>query len=87
MSSTTSQPIRLHLSYFAKLREEAGLSEEAVTSSAATPAALYAELRQRHGFTLETSHLRVAINDDFAPWDQALREGDRLVFIQPVAGG
>ena len=31
--------------------------------------------------------VRVAVNDEFADWNQTLREGDELVFIPPVAGG
>jgi molybdopterin converting factor subunit 1 len=73
--------------YFAILREQAGRSEQAVTTAAVDPATLFSELRAEHGFTLEPAALKVAINDDFARWDTALREGDRVVFIPPVAGG
>jgi molybdopterin converting factor subunit 1 len=73
--------------YFALLREQAGRSEESVRTTAADPAALFAELRARHRFSLGREALKVAVNDDFANWDAALREGDRVVFIPPVAGG
>lgn len=73
--------------YFALLREQARRSEETVTTAAADPAGLFAELRARHGFTLAPDRLKVAVNDEFAAWDTALREGDRVVFIPPVAGG
>lgn len=73
--------------YFALLREQAGRSEEAVRTAATDPAGVYGELRMQHGFTLEPAALKVAINDDFARWDSTLRDGDRLVFIPPVAGG
>lgn len=73
--------------YFALLREQAGRSEEAVSTMATDPQTLYGELRQRHGFTLSRDALKVAINDDFAGWDAALQHGDRVVFIPPVAGG
>lgn len=78
---------RLTIQYFALLREQAGLAEEHVGSQAATPRELYAELGARHGFTLPERMLKVAVNDDFAGWDEPLREGDRVVFIPPVAGG
>jgi len=88
MSSTaTPASIPLRVSYFAKLREEAGRDGERLVTAARTPAALYAELRARHAFTLEPGHLRVAVNDEFAEWEQPLQPGDHLVFIQPVAGG
>lgn len=31
--------------------------------------------------------VRFAVNEDFAPEEVLLREGDRLAFIPPVAGG
>jgi molybdopterin converting factor small subunit len=75
------------LHYFALLREQRALSSESLSTSAATAGALYGELAQRHGFTLPVTHVRVAINGEFAAWDTALRTGDELVFIPPVAGG
>jgi molybdopterin converting factor subunit 1 len=78
---------RLRLRYFATLRESAGRAAETVETRAATPAALYAELAGRHGFTLGRSQLQVAVNSEFADWDRALADGDEVVFIPPVAGG
>jgi len=31
--------------------------------------------------------LKVAVNEEFAAWDRELADGDRVVFIPPVAGG
>jgi molybdopterin converting factor small subunit len=31
--------------------------------------------------------LKVAVNDEFRDWDAVLADGDRVVFIPPVAGG
>jgi len=73
--------------YFAVLREQRGLEEERVATEAATAGELYEELRIRHRFTLPADRLRVAINDDLKPWVAAVRDGDALVFIPPVAGG
>lgn len=80
-------PNRYTLQYFAVLREQAGCREEQIITDAATPDALYAELRNRHGFRLEPAFLRVAVNDEFADWQGRLQDGDRIVFIPPVAGG
>lgn len=77
----------LRVQYFAVLREQAGRSEERLSTSARNPALLYAELAARHGLTLPREMLRVAINDEFGEWEQPLAEGDRIVFIPPVAGG
>jgi molybdopterin converting factor subunit 1 len=77
----------LHVQYFAVLRERAGRSSESVSTSAATLAALYEELRDRRGLGLPQSLLRVAVNEEFSDWDRPLQDGDRVVFIPPVAGG
>ena len=73
--------------YFAILREQRGLSRETLATTAATPAALYDELRARHGFTLPTERIRAAVNGDFVASDFALAEGSEVTFIPPVAGG
>ena len=78
---------QIRVQYYALLREEAGRSEEAVATRAKDPRALFAELQARHPFSLPLSMLRVAVNDEFGDWSQPLADGDRVVFIPPVAGG
>ena len=75
------------IQYFAILREQRGLSQEKLTTSAATPSELYEELRARHSFTLPTDRIRAAVNDAFVDSSAPLHDGDRIVFIPPVAGG
>ena len=82
-----SSPTRIHVRYFAQLREQASRAEETTTTAARTAAALYEELRARHGFTVPARLLRVAINDDLATWDARLAAGDQVAFIPPFAGG
>lgn len=77
----------IQVRYFAMLREQAGCGEEKVETRASTPAALYDELRRRHGFAVPARRLQVAVNDDFVAWDSPLAAGDRVVFIPPFAGG
>ena len=79
--------ITVHLQYFAILREQRGLTAETLVTTAATPAALYEELRGRHAFTLPGDRVRAAVNDVFVAAGAPLRDGDRVVFIPPVAGG
>jgi molybdopterin-guanine dinucleotide biosynthesis protein A len=83
----SAAPRALHVQYFALLREQAGRRDEAVTTRAATPRELYAELSARHGFTLGAEHLKVAVNAEFSDWSRPLAAGDSVVFIPPVAGG
>lgn len=75
------------LLYFASLADRAGRTDEDVQSAAADPAALYAEVAARHGFTFARERLRVAVNGAFAAWNHALADGDEVVFIPPVSGG
>jgi len=73
--------------YFAALREQRGLDQEQVVTTAATPGELYAELQNLHRFTLPAQRLRVAINDEFEAWNAGFKDGDAFVFLPPVAGG
>ncbi len=77
----------LTVQYFAILREQRGLTEEKIATAAATATTLYEELRARHGFTLPPDRVRAAVNDEFVAATAALRDGDRVVFIPPMAGG
>ena len=78
---------RVAVRYFAVFRERAGTDREELDTQATTTAELYRHLKAAHGFTLDTASVRVAINDEFATWNAAIRDGDTVVFIPPVAGG
>jgi molybdopterin-guanine dinucleotide biosynthesis protein A len=85
--ASTAAGLKIRVQYYALLREQAGRSDETLTTGARTPHELYAELRARYPFTLPAEMLRVAINTEFAEWSQPLESGDAVVFIPPVAGG
>jgi len=87
MSALVPQQLQIRVQYYALLREQAGRSEETLTTSARTPRELYAELSARYPFTLPADMLRVAVNAEFGEWSQPLEAGDAVVFIPPVAGG
>lgn len=72
--------------YFASLRDTAGIDREAVAFDGDLRA-LYASLRERHGFALPVERLRVAIDGAFACWDDVPRDGAEIAFIPPVSGG
>lgn len=84
---TASASRRIRVQYYALLREQAGRSDEVVSTRARTPRELYEELRARHPFTLPPELLRVAVNTEFGDWLQPLVDDDAIVFIPPVAGG
>jgi molybdopterin-guanine dinucleotide biosynthesis protein A len=85
-ASATSDK-RIRVQYYALLREQAGRSDETVTTRAQSPRELYDELRARYPFSLAPEMLRVAVNAEFGEWAQPLADGDSVVFIPPVAGG
>jgi sulfur-carrier protein len=84
---SASSSVKVQVRYFALLREERGSSNENINTSAANAAALYAELKSRHKFSLTIDHLKVAVNNNFVDWQTSLKDGDEIVFVPPVAGG
>jgi molybdenum cofactor guanylyltransferase len=84
---TMTDALQINVQYYALLREQAGRSSESLVTTAATPRELYRELQQRYPFSLAPEMLRVAVNSEFSDWGRALKAGDSVVFIPPVAGG
>ena len=79
--------MKLHITYYAMFREQAGCSGETVEAEGSDAVALFDQLKAKHGFSMCRSHVRLAINDAFVDWSTPLNDGDQLVFIPPVAGG
>ncbi len=77
----------IHIQYFAILREQRDVANETLQTPEETPRALYGALKAEHEFTLDTDRVRVVVNEEFVDWDSTLADGDRVVFIPPVAGG
>ena len=75
----------IDIHHFGPIRDARGCSDEAVSTSAATPRELYAELGLEAAFPLTA--LRAAVNDAFASWDAPLSDGDSVVFVAPSSGG
>lgn len=78
---------RVNVQYFAIFREQSGLSEEVVETSAVNGAELYAHLASQYGFSLPVNLVRLSVNLEFRQLDSEIRDGDSVVFIPPVAGG
>jgi len=78
---------RVTILYFAALRDAAGVSSEAVETSATNLRALYEEVQARHRLPFLPRQLRVAVDGDFASWEDPPREGAEIAFIPPVSGG
>ncbi len=73
--------------YFAVLREERGRDSESLTTDARTVLELYDSLRARHALSLPSHLVGAAVNGSLVRMDHALRDGDEVVFLPPVAGG
>jgi molybdopterin-guanine dinucleotide biosynthesis protein A len=87
INEAAAEARQIRVQYYALLREQAGRSDETLTTRSRTPRELYAELGARYPFTLPADMLRVAVNAEFGEWTQPLKAGDSVVFIPPVAGG
>ena len=80
--------MRITVLYFASLADKAQQGQQQLDlADNLSLSELYARLKQQHGFELDTAKVRVAINDEFASWDDAINDGDTIAFIPPVAGG
>lgn len=79
--------MKLHVLYFASLRDAAGRDREDYESASDDARAVYADLRRQHGFALAHDRIRVAVNGEFAGWDRVLADGDEIAFLPPVSGG
>ncbi len=78
---------KLTVIYYAVLRDQRGLDSETIETEVETPLALFSQLKEEHGFSLEPEQMRVAVNDEIADWQVKLADNDVIVFLPPVAGG
>jgi MoaD family protein len=79
--------MQVRVRYFAVFRDATGTGDEWVDTEAPNARQLFAEMAARHpGLRHEPAAL-VAINEDMADWESALRDGDEVLFFPPVAGG
>jgi molybdopterin converting factor subunit 1 len=81
--------MRVHVRYFAALRERVGKDSEEVTLPAgATVSQACAALIERYPQLAPTlKSCAAAVNRAYASAETALTEGDELVFIPPLGGG
>jgi MoaE-MoaD fusion protein len=75
--------------FFAVVRERLGRdSDELAFSAGMTAGSLLDELERRHpALAGLRSAIKLAVNEEFAPLDRALADGDVVALIPPVAGG
>ncbi len=83
--------MRLHVLYFARLRERFGVAEETLDFAGTTAADLVAVLQARGGAWAEElgggRAFRVAVNQDIVALDAALPDQAEVAIFPPVTGG
>jgi molybdopterin synthase sulfur carrier subunit len=83
--------MKVHIKYFASIREAIGLSMETLETEAPTLAALRETLIARGGAYADSlAHgraLRMALNQVMSPESADLSEGAEVAFFPPVTGG
>lgn len=72
---------------YALLRERTAHADLALTTPAQTAREVYGEIRKKFNLPWAAEQFRVAVNDEFCGWDQAVHSGDCVHVIPPVAGG
>ena len=78
---------KVNIKYFALLRDQAKVESETHESTSKTYSELYEELKKVHGFTLDSSMIQIAVNDEFIDKNSTIEDGAKVVFIPPVTGG
>jgi sulfur-carrier protein len=72
--------------FFAHLRDAVGEEFLTLDASGKTVAELKAELARNYNLPkLDT--VMTAVNEEFAPDDEVIQNGDEIAFIPPVSGG
>lgn len=81
--------MRIQVLYFAVFRERLGTSQESLElpDGVSVGAAVSALAAKHPPIAQLRGRFRVAVNQDFVGDDHALRDGDELALIPPVAGG
>jgi molybdopterin converting factor subunit 1 len=81
--------MKIRVLYFASFREARGLGEdERVVSEGATVEDLWRALREEFpALGRLPAAPPAAVNREYVPHATALREGDEVTFLPPIAGG
>ncbi len=81
--------MKIRLLYFHRAREAAGRSSETadLPARATSTDALAWAVNQHPALAPIRSILRVAINEEYAPIDRPLADGDTVAFLPPISGG
>jgi molybdopterin converting factor small subunit len=83
--------MRITVHYLAQLKRAAGIATESLDVAAGTLGHVVEELGERHDDAfralLAQKALLFFVNDDHADLSRALRDGDEITILAPMAGG
>ena len=83
--------MKVHMLYFARLRERFGMADENLELAGSTAADLVAQLQARGGIWAEElaagRAFRVAVNQDIVTLDAVLPDNAEVAIFPPVTGG
>ncbi len=75
----------INIKYFASLRESLGKQQDQIPCP--SPCTVEQAWTQANPDTAPPEHILVAINQEYASLDAALKSGDEVAFFPPVTGG
>jgi sulfur-carrier protein len=75
------------ISYYGLLAERRGLAVETINHPGNTPAEIYQAIDVQYLLGMQSTDLRVAVNDEFVAWDHPLKNNDQIAFLPPMSGG
>ena len=79
--------VHVNVLYHSFLRSLSHKAGEEFDTEADNLGELYTDLKSRYGFPLDRKQMRVAVNAEFASWDESPRGGDTIAFLPPGSGG
>lgn len=77
----------IRVSYFAGLRDQAGVSEETCELPSCSALEVYQYLAKKYDFDVAPRFIQFALNSEFVSRETLVQSGDHLVFVPPVSGG
>ena len=81
--------MKVNILYFAQLKEVSRKDRESLeVFEGTTLNGIFQLLQSQYGHDFfEIKSLRAAVNEEFSPLDQILKEGDTVALLPPVSGG